>query len=234
MEYLYCENANYEDYSSGRVLYSGKGIPNFPVRLINEIFGRAVHHLTKQTDLVVYDPCCGGGYSLTILGFFHSAKISKIYGSDISPDMLEYADKNLSLLQSEGLEKRKRELTDMYELYHKESHRDALDSIEVMRKQLVKPVPFETFNADCTKPLPQINPDIIITDIPYGNLVNWSDDSMTSLNFMLENLSKISDKELILALSMDKKQKFDAPSWDVLEKHDIGKRRFVIMKKKLL
>ena len=38
MEYKYAENGNYEDFSSGRVLYGGKGIPNFPVRLINEIF----------------------------------------------------------------------------------------------------------------------------------------------------------------------------------------------------
>lgn len=37
MEYLYCKNENFEDYSSGRVLHGGKGIPNFPVRLINEI-----------------------------------------------------------------------------------------------------------------------------------------------------------------------------------------------------
>ena len=41
MEYLYSKNDNYEDFSSGHVIYGGKGIPNFPVRLLNEIFGRA-------------------------------------------------------------------------------------------------------------------------------------------------------------------------------------------------
>lgn len=42
MNYLYCGDANFEDFASGRVLYGGNGIPNFPVRLLNEIFGRAV------------------------------------------------------------------------------------------------------------------------------------------------------------------------------------------------
>jgi hypothetical protein len=38
--YKYGLDENYEDFASGRVIYSGKGIPNYPVRLITEIFGR--------------------------------------------------------------------------------------------------------------------------------------------------------------------------------------------------
>lgn len=37
MEYLYCKNDNFEDFASGRVLFGGRGIPNFPVRLLLEI-----------------------------------------------------------------------------------------------------------------------------------------------------------------------------------------------------
>ena len=48
LEYLYCEKGNYEDYSSGRVIYSEKNMPNFPVRLISEMFGRAVHYSEKN------------------------------------------------------------------------------------------------------------------------------------------------------------------------------------------
>jgi hypothetical protein len=39
MEYKYAENHNYEHFSSGRVLYHAKGVPNFPVRLANELYG---------------------------------------------------------------------------------------------------------------------------------------------------------------------------------------------------
>ncbi len=230
MEYLYCKNENFEDYSSGRVLYGGSGIPNFPVRLINEMFGRAASHLSKKEDLIVYDPCCGGGYSLTVLGFFHSADIMKIYGSDVDENMLEHAKKNLSLLQYEGLTERKQELSALYDTYHKDSHKEALGSVEVLKKQLVRPIPSEVFRADCTKTLPQLNADVIITDVPYGNLVDWNDENNDSLNLMLDKLACISDKEMVLALSMDKKQKFVTEKWDVLEKHNIGKRKFVIMK----
>ncbi len=230
MEYLYCKNENFEDYSSGRVLYGGNGIPNFPVRLINEMFGRAVHHLDKKDNLIVYDPCCGGGYSLTVLGFFHSEDIAKIYGSDIDEDMLGHARKNLSLLDYDGLMGRKEELSSLYDTYHKTSHQEALESVEVLRKQLSKTVPFEVFQADCTKPLRKIDADIIITDIPYGNLVEWNEVADNSLDLMLEQLYNISEKEMILAISMDKKQKFINKSWEVLEKHNIGKRKFLIMK----
>ena len=69
MEYLYCKNDNFEDFASGRVIYGGKGIPNFPVRLLLEIYGRAKSYSEKKEELVIYDPCCGGGYALTVLGF---------------------------------------------------------------------------------------------------------------------------------------------------------------------
>lgn len=67
MEYLYCKNDNFQDFASGRVLYGGKGIPNFPIRLLLEIYSRALSYLNKEEDLVIYDPCCGGGMPLQFL-----------------------------------------------------------------------------------------------------------------------------------------------------------------------
>ena len=61
MEYLYSKNENFEDFSSGRVLYNAKGIPNFSVRLLQEMYYRAKSYLKKNEDIIVYDPCCGGG-----------------------------------------------------------------------------------------------------------------------------------------------------------------------------
>ncbi|NDO51129.1 hypothetical protein FMM75_17520 [Lachnospiraceae bacterium MD335] len=45
--------------------------------------------------MTIYDPCCGGGYALTVLGFFHNHDIKKMYGSDIKPNMVSYAKKML-------------------------------------------------------------------------------------------------------------------------------------------
>ncbi len=228
MEYKYCNNENFEDYASGRVLYSAEGVPNFPVRLINEIFGYALEYSSKKHDLCVYDPCCGGGYSLTVLGYWHQDVVAKLYGSDIDAKMVETAKKNLALLGSEGLDRRYTELKSLHEMYGKESHREAMRSLERLRNKLTANIPSEIFEADCTKALPHISPDIIITDIPYGNLVDWNGDSSNPLQDMLQQLAAISHRDTVLAVSMDKKQSIEHPSWIRKKKQLIGKRKFEI------
>ena len=116
MNYLHCDNANFEDFASGRVLYGGDGIPNFPVRLLNEIFGRAASHIAPREHLTVFDPCCGGGYSLTVLGFCHNAIIDRLYGSDIDPRMVAHARKNAALLTRNGMIARRAEIGRMIEM----------------------------------------------------------------------------------------------------------------------
>ena len=229
MEYLFSPAGNYEDYSSGRVLYGGRGIPNFPVRLINEIFGRALNRLDKKDHIIVYDPCCGGAYSLTIIGFFYSQVIGKIYASDISPEMTAYARKNLGLLKYSGLDNRLSELKKAYEEFGKDSHREAIESVGRLREALTHEVESEVFEADCTKALPDIKPDIIITDIPYGNLVEWEGEG--ALQGMSEQLLKISTDETVFAVSMDKSQKMNCEGWKRMEKQNIGKRRFELYRK---
>lgn len=145
MEYLYCKNDNFQDFASGRVLYGGKGIPNFPIRLLLEIYSRALSYLNKEEDLVIYDPCCGGGYALTILGYYQNRYISKIYGSDIDEDMVAHAKKNTSLLTSAALKKRKTEIEELYNSFGKESHKEALGSCDKVSAMLEKEVIVEIF-----------------------------------------------------------------------------------------
>lgn len=228
MEYLYCENRNYEDYASGHVIYGGKGIPNFPVRLLNEIFNRCISYTEKKENLIVYDPCCGGGYSLTVLGFFHANIIQKLYGSDIEENMVFFARKNTSLLTYSGLEKRTREIESFYQQYQKESHKKALESCQKLKTDLTNELSADIFVADCTKELPQLKPDIIITDVPYGNLVEWKGGESLSVDKMLEQLAAIAHANTILAVCMDKKQKATCSKWKRLEKQNVGKRKFEI------
>ena len=72
-------------------------------------------------------------------------------------------------------------------------------------------------------------PDIIITDIPYGNLVDWGGEG--EINAMLRKLWEISGDDTILAVSMDKSQKVIYDCWKRIEKQNIGKRRFEILSK---
>ncbi len=85
---------NYEDYSSGRVIYGATGATNFPVRLSSEVFQQCVHYLKgkgKAGPYKLYDPFCGVAYSLTVIGFLHGAEIESIAGSDSDSRMLEFA-----------------------------------------------------------------------------------------------------------------------------------------------
>ena len=228
MEYLYGTAENYEDFSSGRVIYGGRGIPNFPARLVREIFGRSLAQLNDKERIRVYDPCCGGAYSLTILGFFYGERIEKIYASDADEEMAAHARKNLSLLTEEGLIKRQGELEELYRKYGKASHLEAAESAERLMGRLAADVEAEVFTADCTKELPDIHPDIIITDVPYGDLVSW--EGSGGMTAMLGQLWKIAHEDTVLAVCMDKSQKIVSDGWKRIEKQNIGKRRFEILK----
>lgn len=231
IKYLYCSKANFEDFASGRVLYGGKGIPNFPVRLLCEMYGRARSYLPRKDHLILYDPCCGGGYSLTTLGLCFHPEIEAIYGSDIDEEMLAAAQRNTGLLSRAGLAKRKDELTEFYRLYQKQSHADALKSCERFEQMVSREIPVNIFRADCTQELPSIAPDIIITDVPYGNLVEWEGGSPVSIDDMAEQLHRIAHEDTILAICMDKSQKLSSDRWKRLEKNNVGKRKFEILRR---
>lgn len=230
MEYKYSNNENYEDFASGRVLYHMGGEPTFPVRLTLEIFERCLHFSIKKTEITLYDCCCGGAYMLTILGLLKNNTISRLYGSDIDPKSIRLAEDNLGLLTESGINKRKNELTALYQSYGKLSHKDALQSIDRIKSLLTKEITAGVFhqNAFELDKLPFI-PDIIMTDVPYGNLVEWNE-GLGGINQMMNSLSKICGPETILCVCMDKKQKVQTDLYQRLEKQMIGKRKFEIYK----
>src|SRR5262249_21354022 len=123
----------------------------------------------------LYDPCCGGGYLLTTLGFLHNNRLKKIYASDINPQAIVLAKKNLQLLHTDGLNQRIAELKNLANSYHKSSHIEAVEDAKKLYHFLSNNIDIECFEADITsKELVKIKEvDIIITDLPYGKLVNW-------------------------------------------------------------
>jgi hypothetical protein len=233
MEYKYAQKDNYEDFASGRVLYHVSGEPTFPVKLSLEIYERCLQYSNKKTDIALYDCCCGGAYMLTILGLLKSNSISKLYGSDIDLESLKLAEDNLGLLTEPGINKRRGELEVLYEKYRKVSHMEALHSIDRIEQLLTKEIKTHVFNRNILEvcDLPFI-PDIIITDVPYGNLVEWGEGS-GGVNQMLNALSSICGRETIICVCMDKKQKIQTDIYQRLERQLVGKRKFEIYKKKV-
>lgn len=233
MEYRYGKNANYEDFSSGRVLYHIKGMTNFPVRLAQEIYGRCLEYSLKKEDILLYDCCCGGGYLITVLGFLNQDTITKIVGSDVDLELLEIAKKNLSLLTLEGMDNRIKEIEKMIEDFNKESHIRARESAIILRGMIKRPIQYEVFRADALKKIKlDEKPDIIITDLPYGQLVDWKGREESFVDKLLDVLYEICTPHTIIGLSMNKKQKIKNDKFIRLEHQKIGKRRFVILRRK--
>lgn len=232
MKYKYGKKGNYEDFAAGRVIYNIKGMTNFPVRLAQEIYGRCLEYSIKKNNICLYDCCCGGGYLLTVLGFLNQDTIGKIIGSDINMEMLDIAKKNLSLLSKEGINKRIAEIEQMIASYQKESHIEAKNSAIRLKNLIRNNIEFEVFQCDA---LDTINleekPDIIITDVPYGDMIDWKGNEENAIDKLLDSLHEICSRDTIVGLCMNKKQKVRNKKFIRLEKEQIGKRRFEILRK---
>lgn len=237
MVYKYCENMNFEDLASGRVIAQRAGFTNFPVRLAQEIFGRCCHYLETDNRICIYDPCCGGGYLLTTLGFLNYDKIETIMASDISEEAIRLAGENLSLLGTEGLNRRIEQLNQLRLLHHKASHIEALDSAANLSKILKNAgheIERKVFQADILSKDPfdqhHFKADIIFTDVPYENLVQWQKEKADNVNLLEQLLPVIKDKAIV-AICSDKSQKFHSDHFQRLEKQVIGKRLFQIFRR---
>ncbi len=242
MNYKYFNNDNFEDFACGRVIYHKSKMPSFPVRLAGEIFMRCVEHLGKGNEIILYDPCCGGGYMLTVLGLLNPEKISTIIGSDIDEVSLSLAKSNLSLLSKEGLIIRKKQLEKMLDEYNKVSHREAISSIDKFM-DIIEKRSFKTntqiFKADILDKMALVEKsfkaDLIIADVPYGNLVSWnSAEKSNNVDSLLDNILPVVHKNTIVALVTDKSQRVKNERFKRLEKFNAGTRRVEIVKIKEL
>ncbi|KOP66645.1 hypothetical protein AMS62_16425 [Bacillus sp. FJAT-18019] len=239
MEYIY-ESAqrSYEDFASGRVLYNAKGTTSFPVRLASEIVQRCFHILEEkgvEGPYTLYDPCCGGAYLLTVTGLLHGQRIRRVVGSDIDAEVLNIAERNLSLLREEGLEQRAEQLKELLELYHKPSHQEALQSVarfrELNRQSSIEEI--VCFQGDITDPDVSLDSckgtHIVMTDLPYGDLVSWGGESKEPVQALLDALHPILDPaHSVVALISDKGQKLKHDQFKRIQHFKVGKRQVAL------
>lgn len=233
------DHKNYEDYGSGKVLFNQKGTTGFPVRLACEIFQRCKKHLALkkiEAPYTIFDPCCGGGYLLTTLGFLHGALLSRIYASDIDENAVNLAKKNLSLLTASGIHIRKEQIGEMIAAFGKKSHQEAYESAGRLEKEILgKKISIltECHQVDILNikdyGMKDITVDLIITDVPYGNIVQWSHNGNFVMESFLENLLFVLKPTSIVAVIADKKQIIRHSKYKRIEHFKVGKRQVSIL-----
>jgi hypothetical protein len=238
------ERDDFSDLASGKVFHSLPGHPAFPVRLASEIFQRCLaarQGLCGAGGCVLYDPCCGAGYHLSVLAVLHGEDIDEVIGSDIDERAVRMANLNLGMLTLEGLERRMAEIRGMLESYGKESHREALASARALRARVAEltdrhPIRARTFctsalNAGALRQnLAGRQVDIVFTDIPYGEHSHWLDpdtgqEPERPIESMLTALTAVLAPGGVVAVACDKRQRAAHPAYERIEHFQVGKRR---------
>ena len=245
MNYLFAvERPDYSHLASGHVFHSLPGHPAFPVRLASEIFQRCLAWRRRAGEMApctLFDPCCGAGYSLSVIAFLHRTALREVIGADVDAKAVECARRNLSLLMLEGLERRREELEALLARFEKASHKEALQSAASLREQLLAeqalpPLATWAFQADATNGetlrecLAGRTVDVVFSDVPYGQHSHWaSNDPSGSLLAMLEALLVVLAPAGLVAIAADKGVKLAHPCYQRLEQFQVGKRRVAIL-----
>ena len=209
MAYRYAlTRENHEDLSPGEVLHSAPGFPAFPVRLASETFQRALAEHGGER-VTVWDPCCGSGYLLTVLGLVHHPQVASVLGSDLDEQALGLARRNLALLTADGLAARRAELLERAERWGKDGH--AVDSVERLARRLADgggDLPSRVASSDALDPeqlraaLDGERPDLVVTDVPYGEQTTWAGPyGDAGVAGMLDALGAVLDPSAVVAVA---------------------------------
>jgi hypothetical protein len=235
------QRENYEDLASGRVLYGRPGFPAFPVRLASELFQRCAELLSRQgkpPPYVLFDPCCGGGYLLTVVGLLHGGSLSQVLASDIDEEAVALARRNLSLLTPSGLQARLQELRALIEAYGKPSHHGALESGERLAAGLLPShfaIHTECFVLDALGeeewPGSVAGVDIVLVDLPYGWTSAWQGDASPegAARRLLAKLEAVLAPVAVAGVVADKGQAVGHPAYRRVEVMNAGKRRVRVL-----
>ena len=168
MSYRYAtERTDHSALASGQVLRSAPGYPGFPVRLASELLQRAMVHVEGDRARL-WDPCCGSGYLVAVLGLLHRDRLTHVRATDVDEEAVGIAARNLELLTAEGLAERERELRRSARDFGRvafveraEAARDLAAGLAAMGGDL----PHESGVADVFGLAGPVDADLVITDV---------------------------------------------------------------------
>ncbi|MGN1346639.1 MAG: hypothetical protein ACI4V1_07615 [Eubacteriales bacterium] len=237
MDYKYTEKEDFSFLASGNVIKHFSGMPCFPVRPGLELFERA-YHLIEKEKITVYDPCCGSGFSLTVLGMVKQKKIDSLYGSDIDAACLEAASCNLAMLTREGLLSARDKVLRNENIT--ELRREQLnDSVARLLPSLVNPaMRTGIFRQDILQASPVLpeRADYVFADIPYGRMTEWKTESEMEteedpIQRFLAHIAPVMADHGVLVICGAKDLRLRTELFRKTEKIRLGKRLIYFLRK---
>ncbi|MGJ6966777.1 rRNA methyltransferase [Streptosporangium sp. G11] len=201
----------HQDLAGGAVLHSAPGFPAFPVRLASEIFQRALALRGGDQPAVLWDPCCGSGYLLTVVTLLHRRRIASVLASDLDPEARKLAERNLALLSQAGLAARAADLRARAARFDKPAYDSAARAAHRLAAELDAAggdMPHAVRQADAFDPdqlqrtLGHHAPDIVITDVPYGEQTHWRGPSAAAgVTGMVDALTAVLPHDSVIAVT---------------------------------
>jgi len=180
VQYRHAPAANHAALDA--VLASAPGRPPLPVRLTVELAGRARAHLPADAPLTVWDPCCGAGVTLTVLGLLVPG-ITRLVGTDADPEPLDLARRNLALLDPGGLAARAADLDALAARHDKPSYADAATAARTLVPASTPAWSVAVADARDTAAVRGVlaeaspddaGPDLVLADLPHGIRTTWA------------------------------------------------------------
>ncbi|MEU3229537.1 rRNA methyltransferase [Nocardiopsis alba] len=234
MSYRYAtERADHSALASGQVLRSAPGYPGFPVRLADELLQRAMVHV--EGDRVrLWDPCCGSGYLVTVLGLLHRDLLTHVRASDVSSDAVGIAARNLELLTAEGLAERERELRRSARDFGRvafveraEAARDLAAGLAAMGGDL----PHESAVADVFSLTEPVDADLVITDVPYGEMTHWDGEAPEDpVHGLLASMGRVLPRNSVVVVTARTRRVRLPEGVRALERVKVGNRSAVLLR----
>ncbi len=242
------EQGDYSAFASGQVLYSAPGYTAFPVRLASEVAQRCfalLGSLGVSAPYLLYDPCCGSAQLLTVLAYLHGDHLRAIRASDIDPEAIRLAERNLALLTLSGLDTRTAEIASLAQRFGKASHAEALIHAAGLRDHLVAMrtagvLSVHAFRADAGNGddlrahLGSDRIDLVVTDVPYGRQAAWlsgmeRDRDGGESARLLAALYPILQVQSVVAIAANRQQAIHHPAYRRVDSLRIGKRHITFL-----
>ena len=206
MTYRYVvERTDHSALASGHVLRSAPGFPGFPVRLADELFQRAAVH-TGLPAVRLWDPCCGSGYLATVLGLLHRERIASVRATDVDPDAVELAGRNLRLLTGRGLAEREKELRRSARDFGRPSFVERAEDARELARGLSRAggdLPHEAAVSDVFASGEPVAADLVVTDVPYGEMTDWAGEVPEDepVSGLLASLGRVLPPEAVIVVT---------------------------------